>query len=123
MVKRKPESLMARLTQGLKNGEAKQLGLALAQQDPDAREIVMRTAEDLAFGLSHVVHLFHPAVIVLGGGLSLLGEPLRAAVSAALPEYIMAAFRPGPSVALAALGEDAVPMGALELARAAAESS
>jgi aspartate kinase len=36
-------------------------------------------AQDLAFGLSHVVHLLHPEVIVLGGGLSLIGEPLCAA--------------------------------------------
>jgi hypothetical protein len=32
----------------------------------------------------------------------------------------MEAFAPGPKIALAALGEDAVPMGALELARQAA---
>jgi len=75
------------------------------------------TAEDLAFGLSHVVHLFNPEVIILGGGLSLTGEPLRAAVESALRVFTMAAFAPGPQIRLAALGEDAVPIGALELAR------
>src|SRR5438093_8933159 len=50
----------------------------------EAKRILNETAEDLAFGLSHVVHLFHPEVIVLGGGLSLVGEPLRAAVEGAL---------------------------------------
>jgi glucokinase len=62
------------------------------------------------------VHLFHPEVVVIGGGLSLIGEPLRAAVAAALPGFLMAAFAPGPRVALASLGEDAVPTGALALA-------
>jgi glucokinase len=36
-----------------------------------------------------------------------------------LPKFLMEVFRPGPRVALAALGEDAVPIGALELAKAA----
>ena len=34
-----------------------------------------------------------------------------------LPSFVMDAFAPGPKIALAALGEDAVPAGALELAR------
>jgi glucokinase len=74
-------------------------------------------AEDLAFGLSHVVHLNHPAILILGGGLAGIGEPLRDAVAQALPPFLMEVFRPGPAVVLAALAEDAVPVGALELAR------
>lgn len=97
-------------------GEARHLGTALTGGDPVARQILDDTAADLAFGLSHAVHLLHPEVIVLGGGLSLLGEPLRATVAAALPGFLMEAFRPGPQVVLAGLGEDAVPVGALLLA-------
>ena len=78
--------------------------------------IVREVAADLAFALSHAVHLFHPRMIVLGGGLSLIGESLRTAVAAHLPLHVMEAFAPGPQVALAALGEDAVPVGALRLA-------
>jgi glucokinase len=70
----------------------------------------------LAFALSHVVQLFHPEIIVVGGGLSLLGEPLRARLAKALPRFVMDAFLPGPGIALAGLGEDAVPAGALTLA-------
>ena len=44
-------------------------------------------------------------------GLSGVGEPLRAAVAAALPGFVMEAFHPCPPVRLAALGEDAVPVG------------
>ncbi|MGH8246533.1 MAG: ROK family protein, partial [Gammaproteobacteria bacterium] len=98
-------------------GESKHLAQALAKNDPAAQAILNETAEDLAFGLSHAVHLFHPEVILLGGGLSLVGEPLRAAVAAALPGFLMEVFRPGPEVRVAALGEDAVPIGALLLAR------
>jgi glucokinase len=94
-------------------GEARHLARALQENDAAALEILHDTAEDLAFGLSHVTHLFHPEVIVLGGGLSLLGEPLRAAVAKELPQFIMKVFGEGPQTRLAALGEDAVPTGAL----------
>ncbi len=94
-------------------GEARRLARALQEKDSAAQLILRETAEDLAFGLSHVAHLFHPEVIVLGGGLSLLGEPLRASVAEALPAFVMEAFAGGPQIRLAALGEDAVPMGCL----------
>ena len=114
-----PASLLAKLIGDPTGGEARHLAPALQQGDRAARRVLTETAEDLAFGLSHVVHLFHPEVIILGGGLSLTGEPLRAAVESALRVYTMAAFAPGPQIRLAALGEDAVPVGALELARKA----
>lgn len=97
-------------------GEAKLLPQALAAGDAAAQQIVEEVANDLAFALSHVTHLFHPEVIVLGGGLSLIGEPLRAAVATKLPRRVMEVFHGGPPIKLAALGEDAVPVGALLLA-------
>ena len=50
---------------------------AVEAGDELAGRILKDTAEDLAFGLSHVIHLMHPSVVVVGGGLSLMGEPLR----------------------------------------------
>jgi len=117
-VARNPESALARCVGKSGAHEAKFLNAALSQKDPLATAILAETAEDLAFGLSHVAHLFHPAVIVLGGGLALVGEPLRAAVERAAPRFIMEAFTPGPRIALARLAEDAVPTGALCLALA-----
>jgi glucokinase len=111
-----PDSALARRIGGATRGEAKFLCAALLENDPMAAAILEETAEDLAFGLSHVVHLFHPQIIVLGGGLTLIGEPLRAAVERPLRRFVMDAFAPGPKIALAQLGEDVVPVGALELA-------
>jgi glucokinase len=116
VIAKEPAGLLAQLVGAKSGAEAKHLGEALRRNDASAWRILSETAEDLAFGLSHVVHLMHPQVVVLGGGLSLLGEPLRKAVAAALPRFIMEAFQPGPVVRLAALGEDAVPVGALVLA-------
>ncbi len=117
---KQPASVLSRLVGNATGGEAKHLAAALEQGDPSARQLLGEVAEDLAFGLSHVVHLFHPRVIVLGGGLAGVGEPLRLVVQQALGRFTMDAFAPGPQIALAALGEDAVPTGALELARAVA---
>ena len=112
-----PESILAGLIGENVGGEAKHLSAALEEGDFAAKKILHEIADDLAFGLSHVVHLFHPQIIILGGGLSGIGEPLRVAVHQALEGFIMDAFRPGPELALTELGEDAVPVGALELAR------
>ena len=116
---KEPKSVLARLAGQTVGGEAKHLATAWQQGDAAARRLLQETAEDLAFGLSHVVHLLHPEIIVLGGGLSGVGEPLRASVASALRPFMMEVFAPGPGIVLAALGEDAVPTGALELARRA----
>jgi glucokinase len=73
--------------------------------------------------LSHAVQLLHPEVIVLGGGLSLVGEPLRSAVAAALTQYVMDSFQPGPRITLPGCGEDSVPVGALALAQVEARKT
>ncbi len=114
---REPAGVLAQLAASAPGGEAKHLAEALRRQDASAWRILRETAEDLAFGLSHVAHLFHPQVVILGGGLSGVGEALREAVETALRRFVMDVFAPGPRVALAALGEDAVPVGALVLAQ------
>ncbi|SFE48536.1 ROK family protein [Spirosoma endophyticum] len=102
---------------GLVGKEAQFLHPAYEAGDQVAKMLIEQIGSVLALGLSHVVHLFHPEAIVLGGGLSLIGEPLRAAVRQALPRFVITAFHPTPIVLLAKLGEDAVPIGALELVK------
>jgi glucokinase len=97
-------------------GEARHLSTALRENDPVAVQILSEVSDNLALALSHVIHLLHPEVLVLGGGVALLGEPLRAAVAEALPKYVMDVFLPAPPVRLATVAEDAVPAGALLLA-------
>ena len=112
-----PSSILAQLVPaGSTGGEARYLAAAMGEGCTLAAQILTDVAEDLAFGLSHAVQLIHPEVIVFGGGLSLVGEPLRERIAAALPRWVMDTFAPGPKVALAALREDAVPVGALALA-------
>jgi glucokinase len=111
-----PESVLCQLMTGAPGGEAQHLTAALKQNDSAAWNILRETASDLAFGLSHVTQLFHPEIIVLGGGLTNIGEPFRAAVEQALRPWVMEVFAPGPRICLAGLAEDVVPVGALQLA-------
>jgi glucokinase len=113
---REPGSTLARLTDGMNGGEARWLIEAVKAGDSGAQRILDQLAEDLAFALSHVTHLLHPEVVVLGGGLGLMGEALSKPVGEALPRCVMKAFAPGPKVVTASLGEDAIPIGALALA-------
>lgn len=116
-ISKAPNSILGQLAKEAVCGEAKFIRPAMERGDPLAKQLLSEAGADIAFGLSHVVHLFHPQIIVLGGGLSLIGEPLRAMVEAELRPYIMEAFLPGPQIVLAQLKEDAVPVGALTLAR------
>ena len=112
-----PDNLLSQLAAQCHESAAALLKPALEKGDAAAEELLDAVADDLAFALSHVVHLFHPQVIIVGGGLSLLGEPLRQAIAEKLSHYVMKAFLPAPPVKLALLGENAVPAGALLLAR------
>jgi glucokinase len=105
----------AATNEGRVGGEARYLHPAYEKSDPVARMLIEQVGSVLALGLSHVTHLFHPQVIVLGGGLSLIGEPFRAAVKGSLERFVMKAFRPAPLVFQAQLREDAVPMGAIAM--------
>jgi len=112
-----PNSKLANLVKDVKSNEAKFLKEALKKNDVLAKKILKEVSDNIAFGLSHVVHLFHPEVIIIGGGLSLLGNNLSDAITTALSQYVMKAFLPPPEIKIASLGKKVVPMGALELAR------
>jgi len=114
-----PESMLARLVGRSTGGEAKHLRKAIEGGDPLAIQIMDETTDDLAFAISHVTHLVHPEVVVLGGGLSLAGEVLRQRVERNVSKYLMDAFLPGPKIRTASLGEDVVTVGALLLAKQA----
>jgi glucokinase len=112
-----PLSPLAKLVGKNTSGEAKFVVQAIQDGDTGAKAIMEETADNLAFGLSHVVHLFHPEIIILGGGLSLTGELLRGSVYSNIPKYVMKTFHPITDFQIAGLGEDVVAIGALLLAQ------
>lgn len=115
-LKRRQNTILKRLVGDKKGGEASFLRQAIDSGDSFAIKLLNNITDDLAFALSHVVHLFHPRIIIIGGGLSKVGEPLINGISQKLPNYVMDAFKPAPIVTLTGLGDDVVPVGAIKLA-------
>ena len=80
--------------------------------DETMLRVLDRWIDDIAAGLSGLVHIFNPRVLIIGGGVSeqekLLFEPLRARVS----EMIMPRFREGLGIYRAHLSNDAGLIGA-----------
>jgi len=116
-VKSNPDSILGNLTSGINGGEAKHLYTAVNEGDKGAIKILDETADNIAYALSYVVLLFHPGIIILGGGLSLIGEPLTIRINKNLPNYIVPEFHPCPAVEVSKLGEDVICTGALLLTK------
>lgn len=100
------------------NVTGKHVADAAERGDPVAQAILGRAIQALAHAIGEVIRLLCPRRIVIGGGVSLMGEsrffePLRARVKA--EEF--AAFADLTDIVPAALGEEVVLHGALALAR------
>jgi glucokinase len=92
-----------------------------AAQSGDAKALAVfaEVGRWLGVGMAIAATVLDPAVIVVGGGVSVAGdlllEPARTAMRAALPGGLE---RPEPQVVAAALGPAAAVIGAADLARA-----
>ncbi len=85
---------------------------AARRGDQVAQAIMRKAAEYVGVGIVNLIHLFNPALIVIGGGVSkagpLLFEPIRQMVEA----RAMAVQRRAVRIVPAALGQDAGLLGA-----------
>lgn len=79
---------------------------AAEASDSFARELLRETGFYLGVGLTNVLHLYNPEIVVLGGGVSQIGdiifEPMRRTVS----ERAMPAFREGVPIVVTELGDE-----------------
>ncbi len=80
-------------------------------------EFVKHYVVDLAMGLKAVVMLLNPARIVIGGGISKAGSSLFIPLNAELRRQVTSWSRARLDVVPAALGDDSVLYGALQLAK------
>jgi glucokinase len=97
---------------------ARDVAVAAAAGDGLARDILEGAWTSLALGICHVIALLCPRRIIIGGGVSLMGEqllfePLRRFVL----ERVFKPFAGCYDIVPAALGEEVVVHGALALAR------
>ncbi|HVX61969.1 MAG TPA: ROK family protein [Pirellulales bacterium] len=96
---------------------AKVVAEAAAAENALAKEVLFHAWEVLGWGLAQMITLVSPAVIVIGGGVSLIGEellfrPLRQAVN----RYVFPPFLGTFELVPARLGEEMVVYGAIALA-------
>ncbi|MEX2172711.1 MAG: ROK family protein, partial [Pirellulaceae bacterium] len=96
---------------------AKSVAQAAAEGNEIAREVLAHACQALGWGIAQVITLVSPEVVVVGGGVSLIGEsfffaPLRGEVERYVFPPLAGSYRLVP----AALGELAVVHGALALA-------
>ena len=91
---------------------------ALRAGDRGVAEIVDQSARFLGIGLATVVNLFDPELIVLGGGLvEKLGSYIIEIAESTMRERAMQRLVDAVEVRAASLGDDAVVLGAADLAR------
>ncbi|HEV3005723.1 MAG TPA: ROK family protein [Pirellulales bacterium] len=90
---------------------------AAGNGNPLALDILNRAWQALGWGIAQAITLLSPAVVVVGGGVSLIGDelfftPLRTTVE----RYVFPPFRGTYEIVPAMLGEEMVVYGALALA-------
>ena len=85
--------------------------------DADCVKIFDDYIYHLVVGLTNLINVYDPEVIVLGGGVSHSGEFLLNAVRALLPKYVFFKSMPYAKVELAQLSNDAGIIGAAMLGR------
>ncbi|MGQ9908633.1 MAG: ROK family protein [Candidatus Flexifilum sp.] len=100
------------------------VGDAARDGDALALSIVRRAGRIVGYGITSLLHLFNPEIVILGGGVSTLGEllfaPMREAIAATVidPEYnrelVIAPARLGDNVSLVGAGALVLTKGGIE---------
>ncbi|MBW8884008.1 MAG: ROK family protein, partial [Planctomycetia bacterium] len=109
--------LTQRCRNDLERLTAKLVAQAAADGNEIARQVLDHACQALGWGIAQVITLVAPDVVVIGGGVSLIGEqfffmPVRAEVA----RYVFPPLAGSYKIVPAALGELAVVHGAIALA-------
>jgi len=112
------EQLLERVDGDASRLTGEDVAAAAAEGDALALELVTEVGTWLGQGIADLAAALDPEVVVIGGGVSKLGElvlgPARERMERALPGR---GFRPGPRIVAAELGPQAGLVGAADLVR------
>lgn len=111
-----PGTLMIELAGSVARITGEHVATAAARHDDAAVRVLRRAGRALAIGMSNVVNVFDPQLIVLGGGAVDAGEPFLGVARDELARMTTAQRRRPVRVDLTALGNDAGILGAAALA-------
>ena len=108
-----PESLLAANTGKL---DGKKIFAALAEGDAVAKAVVERYCAYVAVGIVNLVNAIYPESIIIGGGISAVGETILGPIREYIGDHFFASQKDlMPRVARAQLGNDAGIIGAAAL--------
>ena len=96
---------------------------AASQGDAEAQHILSTAMNYLGIGMANLVNLFNPQLIVIGGGLTNVGDKLFDPVRHAIDRHAFTAAAQAVRVVRAELGDDAGVMGAAAVALAHLDTS
>lgn len=101
---------------------SKQVGVAVHEGDGLATEILDEATETLGWAVAQVITLLAPDVVVIGGGVSLIGDAFFDRVRSQVATFVFPPLLDSFSITPAKLGEEVVVHGALQLCRARGEA-
>ncbi|HMP81590.1 MAG TPA: ROK family protein [Verrucomicrobiota bacterium] len=127
-------AIFQRIKAGVKNGEKTMLTEMLGEELEDMRsgdlrkamrrgdkfaaKVVEETAEYLGIGLSNLINIFGPEVVVLGGGLmEALADEMMETIVKTAKEHVIPGTMKGVDIIASKLGDDAGITGGAVLAR------
>jgi len=94
--------------------DAEHVAIAAHAGDPEARRILARAADYLGMGISYLLNLLNPEMVVLGGRVILAGESLLDPVRASVARHAMRSD--GIPIVSSTVGDDIMLRGAVLLA-------
>ncbi len=103
--------------------DGKMINDAAQQGDALAKDVIQQTARLIGIGVNNLVLTFSPEIVVIGGGVSNLGEDFFEQIRAVVKQYGVKAFVDGLRIVPAMLEDNAGLVGAAALAREGTASS
>ena len=114
------KSALTQMVEGkLEEITAEKVGLAAQKSDTLSLEVVTQAATYLGIGFVNLVNIFNPEMIVVGGGLSKMGDLLLAPARRVVRERAFPLLAQAVRIVPAQLGDDAGVFGAAAFARQA----
>jgi glucokinase len=111
-------SLLTEIVSGdLEGITAEKVAMAAHSRDRLAIEVISRAAGYLGVGMVNLVNIFNPAIIIVGGGLSKMGELLLKPARQVVEQRALPLCAGTVRIVTAELGDDAGVLGAAIYAR------
>jgi glucokinase len=83
-----------------------QIAKAAQAGDKFALDLLEETGFYLGVGITNVLHLYNPEIVVLGGGVSQMGDLIFRRMREVINERAMASFRQGVPIVVTELGDE-----------------